>query len=111
MNTIVDLDLTDYYKNLNNSYFVNKFNILIAQKNRNGKDFDFCIFKPDIKVLILIQVKYCIKRNNVTNFSYYQKNYSKFNLKFEEKFKTKIEKKFFKNIISIFIISSKFCSI
>ena len=92
VNTIVDLDLTDYYQNLNNSYFVNKSNILIAQDIRTGKDFDFCIFKPDIKVLILIQVKYCIKNDNVSLFSYYQKKYSKYNEKFEKKFKTKIEK-------------------
>ena len=43
-------------------------------------------------MLILIQVKYCIKNDNVNLFSYYQKKYSKFNAKFEEKFKIKIEK-------------------
>ena len=93
VNTIVDLQLTDYYKNLNNSYFLDKANILIAQKDRNGKDFDFCIFKPDIKVLILIQVKYSIKNNNTFQFSYYTKTYStSFKNKFEKRFNTKIDK-------------------
>ena len=92
VNTILDLNLTDYYKGLNNSYFLNKSNILISQKIRNGKDFDICIYKPNIKSLILIQIKYCIKSNNVSLFSYYKKIYKNFNVKFEEKFKTPIDK-------------------
>ena len=93
VNTIVDLQLTDYYKNLNNSYFLNKANILIAQKDRSGKNFDFCIFKPDIKALILIKVKYCIKNNNAHQFSYYAFKYStSFKNKFEKRFNTKIDK-------------------
>ena len=92
VNTILDLDLTDYYKGLNNSYFLNKSNILITQKNRSGKDFDICIYKPNIKSLILIQIKYCIKYNNVSLFGYYSKNYGNFKAKFEEKFKSPVDK-------------------
>ena len=92
VNTILDLNLTDYYKGLNNSYFLNKSNILISQKNRTGKDFDICIYKPKKKSLILIQIKYCIKNNNVSLFGYYSKNYGNFKAKFEEKFKTPVDK-------------------
>ena len=77
---------------MNNSYFLNKSNILISQKNRTGKDFDICIYKPKIKSLILIQIKYCIKNNNVSLFGYYSKNYGNFKAKFEEKFKTPVDK-------------------
>ena len=92
VDTIVDLNLIEYYQNLNNSYFINKSNILIGQNNSTEKDFDFCLFKPDIKVLILIQIKYCIENDSVKFFNYYQKKYYKFKEKFEEKFRTKIEK-------------------
>ena len=92
VNTILDLNLTDYYKGLNNSYFLNKSNILISQKNRTGKDFDICIYKPKIKSLILIQIKCCVKNNNVSLFGYYSKNYGNFKAKFEEKFKTPVDK-------------------
>ena len=90
--TIVDLKLTDYYECLNNSYFLNKCNILINQKNTNGKDFDFCIYKPDKKIIILIQVKYRITNDNVQSYYYYQKNYSDFHKKFKKTFKVPIEK-------------------
>ena len=92
VNTILDLNLTDYYEGLNNSYFLNKSNILISQKNRTGKDFDICIYKPNIKSLILIQIKYCIKYNNVSLFGYYEKKYGNFKDKFEEKFKAPVDK-------------------
>ena len=91
VDNIIDLNLTEYYKCLNNSYFLNKSNILINQQNSNGKDFDFCLYKPDKKALILIQVKYRITNSNVLSYHYYQKNYSDFNKKFEDKFKTPIE--------------------
>ena len=92
VDTIQNLKLNERYKKLNNTYFINKSNILINQMIRNGKDYDFSLYMPNIKALILVQVKYVIKSKEVLEYDYYLKNYDNVKLKFENKFKVKIEK-------------------
>lgn len=89
---ISNFNLENYYKYLNKSYFLNKSNIFITQTNRSGKDFDFCIYKPNISAIIFIQVKYCINDNNILSFFYYKNIYKKYKNQFEKKFNVKIEK-------------------
>ena len=92
VDTIQNLKSNERYKKLNNTYFINKSNILINQMIRNGKDYDFSLYMPNIKALILVQVKYVIKSKEVLAYDYYLKNYDNVKLKFENKFKVKIEK-------------------
>ena len=71
------------YRNVDSNYFYNKKNILIFQKNTNGKLIDFIIFHPDRKTAFLIQAKYKITNSNVNNKSVYLKEVKNFNKKFK----------------------------
>ena len=92
VNQIIDMNLTKKYKRINENYFKFKDNILIDQKIRDGKDYDFGIYQPKQKNLILIQSKYIINYNTVTNVKSYYKSSAKnalnsFNLITNEKVK------------------------
>ena len=66
VNTIINMDFTDNYKLLDKEYIKTKKNILITQENEQGKDYDFAIYKPENKELILFQAKYQIDNNLIS---------------------------------------------
>ena len=65
VNALVDMKLTKKYTNINSKYLSTKNNIFIDQKNRSGADYDFAIYKPKSKQLVLFQSKYLINHGNV----------------------------------------------
>ena len=67
VNTIINMDFSNNYKLLDKKYIQNKKNILITQKNEQGKDYDFAIYKPKNKQLILFQAKYQIDNNLISS--------------------------------------------
>ena len=67
VNSIVDMDFTPNFKLLDKEYIKSKKNILITQKNKQGEDYDFAIYKPEKKKLILFQAKYQIENNLIRN--------------------------------------------
>ena len=71
VNTIINMDFTKNYELLDKKYIQNKKNILITQKNEQGKDYDFAIYKPKNKQLILFQAKYQIDRNLINHKNSY----------------------------------------
>ena len=77
VNNIISMELTKKYKRINENYFKFKDNILIDQKIRDGKDYDFGIYQSKQKNLILIQSKYIINYNTVTNVKSYYKSSAK----------------------------------
>ena len=92
-NDLMNMNPTKKYTILNKIYFVSKNNIFLDQKNRYGKSFDFGIYKPQTKELILIQSKYIINNNNVSNGKdYYKKDCLKVMNSFNEISKENVEK-------------------
>ena len=57
---IEKMNFTDNYKLFDKNYIKGKKNILITQSKSEGKSFDFAIYKPESKELILFQSKYRI---------------------------------------------------
>ena len=72
VNSIVDMEFTENFKLLDKGYIESKKNILITQKNEQGKDFDFAIYKPEKKQLILFQAKYQIESNLIKHKNNYK---------------------------------------
>ena len=73
--TLTKMELSQNYIGINQNYFKSKKNILIGQENRLGEDYDFGIYKPKSKELLLIQAKYIINNNTVKyGKSYYEKS-------------------------------------
>ena len=91
VNTIYNLELSEDYEDIDNNYFNNKKNILISQKLFNGKLYDFCIYKPLQKIIILLQAKYIINLDNVLDIKIYKNDISRFLSILETKFNIKIE--------------------
>ena len=77
VNSIIDMDFTENYKLLDKDYIKTKKNILISQKNEQGRKFDFAIFKPEINSLILIQSKYRIESSLLSTKESYKEHCSK----------------------------------
>ena len=65
VNKLTKMDLTENYKYINQKYFHSKNNILIDQKDKQGELYDFAIYKPNKKELVLLQSKYKINKDNV----------------------------------------------
>ena len=91
VNTIYNLDNSEDYEAIDSHYFNNKKNIFISQKVFNGKLYDFCIYKPIQKIVILFQAKYIINSDNVLDIKTYKNDISRFLSIFETKFDIKIE--------------------
>jgi hypothetical protein len=91
VNTIYNLDLSEDYEAIDSDYFNNKKNIFISQKVFNGKLYDFCIYKPVQKTIILLQAKYIINSDNVLDINAYKNDISRFLSIFETKFDIKIQ--------------------
>lgn len=62
---------TKKYINID-KYISSKNNIFIDQKKREGEDYDFAIYKPKSKQLLLFQAKYLISNANVKKKSLYE---------------------------------------
>ena len=88
------------YKYVNYNYFAGKKSILFVQSKKNAKSFDFCIYKPENNIIILLQSKYVIDNNNVTKITFYEKDVLKVKNNFLTKFNVNI------NSIYLFYISS-----
>ena len=65
VNKLVNMDFTEKYKLINQNYFQDKHNIFIDQVNNYGEDYDFGIYQPQSKNLLLIQSKYIISHDTV----------------------------------------------
>ena len=63
--TLINMKPTKKYSNINKEYISSKNNIFIDQKKREGESYDFAIYKPKLKKLLLFQAKYIINRGNV----------------------------------------------
>ena len=74
---LVNMNLIEEYKLINTEYFKNKNNIFIEQKDKSGEDYDFAIYNPPSKELLLMQSKYIINNNNVSKAKSYYENSSK----------------------------------
>ena len=70
--SIINMDFTENYKLLDKTYIKGKKNILITQKNDQGKDYDFAIYKPETHQLLLLQSKYQIDNNLINNKNTYK---------------------------------------
>ena len=71
VNSIADMKFTENYKLFDKNYIKEKKNILITQKNDQGKDYDMAIYNPLEKSLLLIQVKYQIEHNLIKPKNHY----------------------------------------
>ena len=60
------MELKGNYTNVNQEYLSSKYNVFINQNNDSGKGYDFAIYKPQSKKLLLFQAKYLINYGNVT---------------------------------------------
>ena len=65
VNQLIKMDPTKKYSKINLEYISSKNNIFIDQKDNNGPDYDFAIYKPKNKQLFLFQSKYIINNSNV----------------------------------------------
>ena len=92
---IIFLNLGENYKYIDKNYFLNKKNILFTTTNQNTKSFDFCIYKPEQKVLILLQAKYIINNTSIQNIDFFKKDVEKVKDNFKKKFKIDINNIFF----------------
>ena len=104
VNTLTKMELSQNYKAINQNYFKSKQNILICQENNKGEDYDFGIFKPKSKELLLIQAKYIINNDTVEfGKSYYEKSATRAKNSFKE-----ITKETCENVHLIFMSSFKY---
>ena len=62
---LISMNLTEKYQMINQKYFQFKKNIFIDQENNYGQDYDFGIYQPKTKNLLLIQSKYIINNDTV----------------------------------------------
>ena len=62
---LINMKPTKKYANINQEYFTSKNSIFIDQKDPNAEDYDFAIYKPKSKQLLLFQAKYIINRGTV----------------------------------------------
>ena len=62
--TLIQMQPTKKYANINKEYIKSKKNIFIDQKE-NGEDYDFAIYKQNSKQLLLFQAKYIINSGTV----------------------------------------------
>ena len=74
VNSLTDMKPTKKFSMINDKYFSTKNKIFIDQKNKKGQDFDFGIYKPQTKQLLLFQSKYIINNGNVKKKSLYKKS-------------------------------------
>ena len=65
VNNLINMDPTPNYININQEYISSKNKIFINQANRYGKSYDFAIYLPKLKQLLLFQAKYVINNGNV----------------------------------------------
>ena len=65
--TLIDMIPTKKYANINQEYISSKKTIFIDQKKGEGEgeDYDFAIYKPQSKQLLLFQANYLISKGNV----------------------------------------------
>ena len=73
VNSIINMDFTENYKLFDEDYIKGKKNILITQKNEQGRDYDFAIYMPKSHQLLLIQVKYQIENKLIKDKTEYLK--------------------------------------
>lgn len=105
VDTLANMKLTKKYKIFDKKYINSKNNILLDQKDNNGKLYDFAIYKPQTNKLILLQSKYTINNDTVKlGKSYYTKSAENI-LKLFNKL---IGKKKIKEVYILFISSFKF---
>lgn len=83
---LLKMNYENIYNNINSDYFTDKNNILITQKNSNGKLIDFIIFKPKENDMFWIQSKYTINKNNIQHRNNYVKQTKTFIDTFKKKF-------------------------
>ena len=69
---LTTMELKGNYTNVNQEYLSSKYNVFINQRNDSGSDYDFAIYKPQSKKLLLFQSKYLIDYSNVRK---YRKDY------------------------------------
>ena len=71
---LINMKPTKKYKMINKEYIVTKNNIFIDQKNKEEKDYDFAIYKPNSNQLLLLKAKYIINSQTIKNEkSFYKK--------------------------------------
>ena len=71
VNEIIEMELSEEYRNLKSEYLKQKKCIFISQSNFFGKDYDFAILYPASETIILIQAKYKITSSNIHKKSEY----------------------------------------
>ena len=62
---LINMKPTKKYANIKKEYFTSKNNIFIDQKKASGQDYDFAIYRPKSKQLLLFQAKYIINKGTV----------------------------------------------
>ena len=94
VNKIVDMELSEEYKNIKVEHLKQKKCVFISQSNFYGKDYDFAILYPNKKEIILIQAKYKITSDNTHKKSEYSNinNVSVITNSVNQKFGINIEK-------------------
>ena len=65
VDTLINMKPTKTYANINQEYISTKKNIFIDQQRREGEDYNFAIYRPQSKQLLLFQAKYIINKGNV----------------------------------------------
>ena len=107
VNSIIDMDFTENYKLLEKDYIKTKKNILISQKNEQGKKFDFAIFKPKINSLMLFQSKYKIENKLI----FEKKSYIESCFEVLENFKKSFVNNNIENVYLLYISSVEYNTI
>ena len=74
---LIKMELTEDYTNVNKEYLSSKNSVFIDQRNTSGLDYDFAIYKPQTKKLLLFQSKYIIDSGNVREEKSYYANSAK----------------------------------
>ena len=100
---LLKMNFDSKYNNIDTDYFNDKNNILITQKNSNGKLLDFIVFRPKESEVFWIQSKYIINANNIQPRNNYVKQTEKFITTFKNKFGIQL-----KNIYLLYISSEEY---
>ena len=100
---LLKMNLDSKYNNIDADYFTDKNNILITQKNSNGKLLDFIVFRPKESEVFWIQSKYIINSNNIQPRNNYVNQTGKFITTFKNKFGIEL-----KNIYLLYISSEEY---
>ena len=100
---LLKMNLDSKYNNIDADYFTDKNNILITQKNSNGKLLDFIVFRPKESEVFWIQSKYIINSNNIQPRNNYVNQQGKFITTFKNKFGIEL-----KNIYLLYISSEEY---